>query len=61
MLNVVAFKDGEGVPWIQRQWAIRSTREALLKDFEGPGEEATKILEVTALVFSSTPPYSGDG
>ena len=54
MLNVVAFKDGGGAPWTQRQWVIPSSREALLKDFEGCGDKATKILEVLAFLFPFT-------
>jgi hypothetical protein len=54
MLNVVAFKDGEGAPWIHRQWVVPSSREALLKDFVGCGETASKILEVSTLVFVFT-------
>jgi salicylate hydroxylase len=54
MLNVVAFKDAGGAPWTQRQWVIPSTREALLKDFEGCGEKATKILEVAFSSFCLT-------
>lgn len=48
MLNVVAFKNDEEGSWTDRRWVVPSTREALLKDFEGCGEKATKILEVTA-------------
>jgi salicylate hydroxylase len=51
MLNVVAFKNGAGAPWTQRQWVVPSSREALLKDFAGCGETASKILEVSTLVF----------
>lgn len=54
MLNVVAFKDGGGVPWTQRQWVVPSSREALLKDFAGCGDTASKILEVLTLVFLCT-------
>lgn len=50
MLNIVAFKDGEGAPWTQRQWVVPSSREALLKDFAGCGDTACKILEVPTLV-----------
>jgi salicylate hydroxylase len=54
MLNVVVFKDGGGVPWTQRQWVVPSSREALLKDFEGCGDTASKILEVPVLDFFFT-------
>ncbi len=54
MLNVVAFKDAGGVPWTQRQWVVPSSREALLEDFAGFGETASKIIEVLlTLVFPS--------
>ncbi|KAE9369302.1 FAD/NAD(P)-binding domain-containing protein [Stipitochalara longipes BDJ] len=46
MLNVVAFKDGGGVPWKQRQWVVPGSREALMKDFAGCGDTASKILEL---------------
>jgi salicylate hydroxylase len=46
MLNIVAFKDSGGAPWTQRQWVVTSSREALLKDFAGCGDTASKILEV---------------
>lgn len=45
-LNLVVFKDAEGEPWTQRQWVVPSSREAILSDFKGWGEKATKILEV---------------
>jgi salicylate hydroxylase len=51
MLNIVAFKDGAGAPWTQRQWVVPSSREALLNDFAGCGETASKILEVSTLDF----------
>ena len=46
LLNVVAFKDAEGTPWMQKQWVIPSSHEDLLSDFKGWGEKATKILEL---------------
>ncbi len=46
MLNVVAFKDAGGTPWTQRQWVVPSSREALMRDFAGCGDTASKILEV---------------
>ncbi|KAH8744036.1 putative salicylate hydroxylase [Hyaloscypha finlandica] len=46
MLNIVAFKDGGGAPWTQRQWVVTSSRETLLKDFAGCGDTASKILEL---------------
>ena len=46
LLNVVAFKDGKGTPWMQKQWVIPSSREDLLSDFKGWGENANKILEL---------------
>jgi salicylate hydroxylase len=48
MLNIVAFKDAGGEPWTQREWVIPSTREALLKDFEGCGDTASGIISVPA-------------
>ena len=52
MLNVVAFKDSGEEPWTQRQWVIPSSKEALLEDFAGCGETASKILEVSSLLRS---------
>jgi salicylate hydroxylase len=46
MLNVVAFKDAGGAPWTQRQWVVPSSREALMRDFAGCGDTASKILKV---------------
>ncbi|TVY36419.1 6-methylsalicylic acid decarboxylase [Lachnellula occidentalis] len=43
-LNMVAFKDGKGAPWKQRQWVIPSSRDALLADFKGWGDKAIKLL-----------------
>ena len=54
MLNVVAFKNGDGAPWTRKQWVIPSSREELLKDFAGCGDKATKILEVPILLFNFT-------
>jgi salicylate hydroxylase len=48
LLNVVAFKDDEEGSWTQKQWVIPSSREDLLKDFRGWGEQPTKILELIA-------------
>ena len=53
MLNVVAFKDGGGVPWKEREWVVPSSREALMKDFRGCGDTASKILEVSSLLITS--------
>lgn len=52
MLNVVVFKDSGGEPWTQRQWVIQSSKEALLEDFAGCGEKASRILEVSSLLCS---------
>ena len=46
LLNVVAFKDAEGAPWIQKQWVVSSSREAMLYDFRDWGDKATSILQL---------------
>lgn len=46
LLNVVAFKDAEGAPWIQKQWVVSSSREAMLDDFRDWGDKAMSILEL---------------
>jgi salicylate hydroxylase len=48
-LNVVAFRDADGVPWKQRQWVVPSSKEAVLKDFDGWGGDVVKILQVGLL------------
>ncbi|EPE34003.1 FAD/NAD(P)-binding protein [Glarea lozoyensis ATCC 20868] len=45
-LNVVAFRDADGVPWKQRQWVVPSSKEAVLKDFDGWGGDVVKILQL---------------
>ncbi|KAH8807938.1 mannitol 1-phosphate dehydrogenase [Xylogone sp. PMI_703] len=46
MLNVVAFRNDEAGSWVDRRWVIPSSREELLKDFEGCGEKALRVLEL---------------
>lgn len=53
-LNIVVFRDSDGVPWTQHQWVIPSSREELLRDFEGWGEKPLKLLEVD-IPFDFTP------
>lgn len=45
-LNIVAFRDAKGEPWKQRVWVVPSDREAMLRDYEGWGKQAIKVLEV---------------
>jgi len=46
-LNIVAFKnDDNSEGWEDKQWVLPSSREAVLKDFEGWHEKPTKILEL---------------
>ncbi|KAH8678429.1 hypothetical protein BX600DRAFT_507374 [Xylariales sp. PMI_506] len=46
-LNIVAFRtDKNGEVWEDRQWVLPSSREAVLKDFEGWSEKPMKILEL---------------
>lgn len=45
-LNMAVFRDAEGAPWTQRQWVVPSSKKAVLRDFEGWGSKAMKLLEV---------------
>ncbi|KAF4627490.1 hypothetical protein G7Y89_g10665 [Cudoniella acicularis] len=45
-LNMVAFKDAGKTRWIQRQWVVPSSQEAILKDFAGFGEKPMKLLKL---------------
>lgn len=49
-LNIAAFRDAEGAPWTQRQWVIPSSRDAILRDFDGWAEYPINILKVCALL-----------
>ncbi|CAG8960431.1 hypothetical protein HYFRA_00008150 [Hymenoscyphus fraxineus] len=59
-LNIVAFRDARGEAWKRRVWVVPSDREAMLKDYEGWGEEVVKILELIEYpekwgLFDTTP------
>ena len=48
-LNMVIFRDAEGVPWTQRQWVVPSSRDDVMNDFKGWGVKPMRLLEVRSL------------
>lgn len=48
-LNIVAFVDAKGKPWIERQWVIPARREDVLEDYKGWGKIPTALLEESSL------------
>ncbi|KUJ19371.1 FAD/NAD(P)-binding domain-containing protein, partial [Mollisia scopiformis] len=45
-LNIVAFVDAKGKPWIDRQWVVPASREDVLQDYKGWGKIPTALLEL---------------
>jgi salicylate hydroxylase len=46
-LNIVAFRNSADKTWTDSRWVVPSSRDELLKDFEGWAEKPSKILEVS--------------
>jgi len=46
LLNLVIFRDSDGKPWTDKRWVVPSTKEEMLKDFQGWGQKCIRLLQL---------------